>query len=114
MLSKPPVLMIDDDPGHLRIYCWILEAAGYDPLPALVTRDGIQLPGSSPDFVILDYRLNSEITAVQAAGTILSRYPGTPIILFSDTVDLPTDIAPYIKAFVRKGDPARLVETLAG
>ena len=113
MDDKTSVVVIDDDPTHLRIYGWIIGAAGYESLPALVTADRIDFPDSHADLVVMDYRLTSQLTAVQAAEMIRRRYPRAPIIVLSDVYDLPADIAPYAHAFVRKGEPARLVETLA-
>jgi hypothetical protein len=61
----------------------------------------------------MDYRLTGQMTAVQAAAGVKVRYPNAPIIVLSDMYDLPADIAPYVQTFVRKGDPAKLVDTLA-
>lgn len=107
------VLIIDDDPTHLKIYGWIVNAAGYEALPALVRADRIEFPQKRVDVVVMDYRLTGQITAVQAAELTQSLYPGAPIIVLSDVYDLPSDIAPYARAFVRKGEPAKLVATLA-
>jgi hypothetical protein len=104
---------MDDDPTHLRIYGWIIDAAGYQALPALVTADHIDFPDGPVDIVVMDYRLTGQITAVQAAQATKSRFPQAPLIVLSDVYDLPADIAPYAKAFVRKGEPAKLIATLA-
>jgi hypothetical protein len=61
----------------------------------------------------MDYRLSGQLTAVQAAEMVQQRYAGAPIIVLSDVYDLPTDIAPYAQAFVRKGEPAKLVDALS-
>lgn len=111
--GKTSVLIIDDDPTHLRIYGWIVDAAGYAAKPALVTADRIDFPDGPVDLVVMDYRLTGQLTAVQAAEAIRRRFPEAPIIVLSDVYDLPVDIAPYAKAFVRKGEPAKLVATLA-
>ena len=113
MDGRTTVLIIDDDPTHLRIYGWIIGAAGYEALPALVTAGEIRFPEEPVDLVVMDYRLSGQITAVSAAQETRRRYPGAPIIVLSDMYDLPADIAPYAQAFVRKGEPAKLVETLA-
>jgi DNA-binding NtrC family response regulator len=110
--GRTSVLIIDDDPSHLRIYGWIVGAAGYEAMPALVTRDQIDFPEGQADVVVMDYRLG-QMTAVRAAEETQRRYPQAPIIVLSDMYDLPADIAPYARAFVRKGEPAKLVETLA-
>lgn len=113
MDGRTSVLIIDDDPMHLRIYGWIIGAAGYEAMPALVTGDHIDFPEGQVDVVVMDYRLTGKMTAVQAAEETRRRYPKAPIIVLSDMYDLPADIAPYAHAFVRKGEPAKLVETLA-
>lgn len=113
MDGRTSVLIIDDDPSHLRIYGWIIGAAGYEALPALVMGTEIRYPEGEADIVVMDYRLSGQLTAVQAAEETQRRYPKAPIIVLSDVYDLPADIAPYARAFVRKGEPAKLVETLA-
>jgi CheY-like chemotaxis protein len=113
MGAKTSVLIIDDDPTHLRIYGWIIGAAGYEPRPALVTASHIDFPEAQIDLVVMDYRLTPQMTGVQAAESIRQRYPDAPIIVLSDVYDLPSDVAPYAQAFVRKGEPAKLVDTLA-
>jgi DNA-binding NtrC family response regulator len=111
--GRTSVVIIDDDPTHLRIYGWIIGAAGYEAKPALVTGDQIDFPEGEADVVVMDYRLSGQLTAVEAAQETQRRYPQVPIIVLSDMYDLPADIAPYAQAFVRKGEPAKLVETLA-
>lgn len=112
MASATAVLIIDDDPTHLRIYGWIVGAAGFEALPALVTADHIDFPEKRVDLVLMDYRLTGQITAVEAAAETKSRYPEAPIIMLSDMYDLPADVAPLVQAFVRKGEPAKLVDML--
>ncbi len=107
------VLIIDDDPTHLRIYGWIVTQAGYEALPALVTANRIDFPERLADLVLLDYRLTRQMTALEAVGQARSRYPGIPIIVLSDIYDLPADVAPHVQAFVRKGEPAQLVHTVS-
>lgn len=113
MKDATRILIIDDDPNHLKIYGWIVAAAGYEALPALVTTDRIDFPERSADLVLMDYRLSGQMTAVEAAGQVRRRYPEAPIIVLSDMYDLPADVAPMVQAFVRKGEPAKLVDTLA-
>lgn len=114
MDGKASVLIIDDDPTHLRIYGLIIAQAGYEALSALVTADRIDFPQGKVDLVVMDYRLMGQLTAVEAAEATKKRYPDAPIIVLSDVYDLPADIGPYAQAFVRKGEPAKLVATLAG
>jgi DNA-binding NtrC family response regulator len=111
--ARASVLIIDDDPMHLRIYGWILDAAGYSAKPALVIGNQIDFPNEAVDLVLMDYRLTAQMTAVQAAEATQSRFPGVPIVVLSDLYDMPADIARYAESFVRKGEPAQLVNTLA-
>jgi DNA-binding NtrC family response regulator len=104
------VLMIDDYPTHLQIYGWILRSAGFTPCLALARNDGIEMPNNQTiDVAVLDYRLTVSLKATDAAQMINQAFPGVPIILLSDMFGVPDDIAPYIKAFVRKGEPEKLI-----
>ena len=111
MHARASVLIVDDDPTHLKIYGWIVEAAGYRALPALVRFAGVDLPEDHPDAVLLDYHLG-KTSAVDVVRRIQERLPDVPVIVLSDALVLPEDIAPFVQGFVRKGNPARLVDTL--
>jgi len=113
MQDSHTVLIIDDDPVHLQIYGWILKSAGFTPCPALVNSNGVDIPSGCPiDVVVLDYRLTGGMKATDAARLVSGAYPDAPIILLSDVYGIPDDIAPYIKAFVRKGEPEKLIATV--
>ena len=112
MHASASVLIVDDDPIHLRIYGWIVEAAGYRALPAQVRFTGVDLPDDPADLVLLDYRLGRLTKATEIAKLIRSRLPDVPVIVLSESLVLPEDIAPMVQGFVRKGDPAKLVDTL--
>jgi DNA-binding NtrC family response regulator len=107
------VLIVDDDPSHLEIYSLLLRRAGYEPLTALVKFTGVDFSASSEvEAIILDHRLNSLKTPVELATQIRERYPRAPILLISDVWNLPTDIAPHVSDFVRRGEPAKLLQKL--
>jgi len=112
MHERTPVLIVDDDPTHLKIYGWILEAAGYRALLAQVRFAGVDLPEAPADLVLLDYHLNGKASAIDIAKLIRLRLPNAPIVVLSDALVLPEDIAPFVHGFVRKGDPAKLVDKL--
>ncbi len=112
--SHPKVLIVDDDPMHLEIYGLLMKRAGYDALPALVRFTGTEVPrDQNLGLVLLDYQLNSAKSSADFARDIGALYPGIPIIVLSDVWALPADIAPFVAGFVRKGDPAKLLETVA-
>jgi len=50
---------------------------------------------------------------VEAARQIERRYPNVPIVILSDMFDMPDDIAPYARKFVRKGEPETLIATIS-
>jgi DNA-binding response OmpR family regulator len=110
MHERQSVLIIDDDPLHLRIYGWIIEAAGFRALPVEVRFAGFDLPEEPADLVLLDYNLLGRTNAVEVAKLIHLRRPGVPVVVLSDSFELPNDIAPLVQGFVRKGDPAKLVD----
>lgn len=112
MQTRASVLILDDDPSHLRIYGWIVEAAGYTPVPSLVRHTGMELGDEVVDLILLDYHLAGKLTAVQAAKTLREKMPRVPIILLSDALSLPEDVVPLVDSFVRKGDPGKLVMML--
>lgn len=112
--SHPKVLIIDDDPMHLEIYGLLIRQAGYESLPILVRFSGTEIPKDERvGLALLDYRLNSIKTSPQYAQEIRSLYPTIPIIVLSDLWSLPIDIAPFVTGFVRKGEPAKLLETVS-
>jgi DNA-binding NtrC family response regulator len=111
--NRPKVLILDDDPMHLEIYSLLMKRAGYDALPTLVRFVGTEIPsGEWIGLVLLDYRLNSTKTSPEFASEIRTLYPAVPIIVLSDLWALPSDIAPFVNGFVRKGEPAKLIETV--
>jgi CheY-like chemotaxis protein len=112
-MKKPAVLIIDDDPSHLRIYGWIIQSAGFESASALVTFDALDLPDGEIDLVLLDYHLHGKMTATEIAKLLRERYSGAPIFVLSDAMMMPDDIAPFVDGFIRKGDPARLVKTIS-
>lgn len=106
------VLIIDDDPVHLRIYGLILEGAGYRAIPTMAHVDGINLPNEAVDIVLLDYHLTGGMKATEAAVLIREKYLASPILVLSDAFGLPDDIAPFVNGFMRKGNPAKLIREL--
>lgn len=112
-MKKPAVLIIDDDPSHLRIYGWIIQSAGFESCPALVSLDGVELPEREISLVLLDYHLNGRTTAAEIAQQLREKYQDAPIMVLSDALMMPDDISPFVDGFIRKGDPARLVETVS-
>lgn len=119
MPHPPCVLIIDDDPSHLKLYSWILEAKGFQTLTMLV---GTQVPDLADhpdvdlvgvDLVILDYTFRTDVKATDIAQQIRTRWPEMRILILSDVMWMPDDIAHLANGFVRKGEPEQLVEKVA-
>ncbi len=107
------VLIVDDDPSHLEIFGLLMKQAGLQPVTAQVRFLGVDLPENEPiELVLLDYKLHSIKTSAELAQEIQRTFPGTPIVLLSDLWSMPSDIAPYVTEFVRKGEPAKLIATV--
>ena len=114
MESRASILVVDDDPVHLRIYGWIMNAAGFRAVTAQVLSNEVCFPeGDHFDVVVLDYRLTGTLTAVDAARQIEKKYPNVPIVILSDMFEMPDDILPYARKFVRKGEPEKLIATIS-
>jgi DNA-binding NtrC family response regulator len=108
------VLVIDDNPQHLKIYCWMLERKGYTCVPALVGSTSVEWPKSGGVcMVLLDYRLNSSLTAADVAEQLKTGFPSVPIVILSELPWMPEDANSYAKAFVHKGEHDQLFETVA-
>ena len=111
--DHPKVLIVDDDPSHLEIYSLLLRQAGYEALTAQVNFAGADLPrDAGVGLVLLDYKLQSLRTSAELAREIRDLYPDAPIVLLSDLWSLPEDVAPLVTEFVRKGQPAKLLQVV--
>jgi len=108
------VLIVDDNPSHLKLYAWILERGGFHCLPVLVQNQMVAIPGEERfDLALLDYRLGNGVSAAETAQQLKALHPSLPIVILSDMLWMPEDVAPYAVAFVRKGEPEQLLETIS-
>ena len=122
--DTPNILIIDDDRLHLTLYAWILGRQGYRCQTALVGSSSVDLSGvdlpaadmpanGAVDLVLLDYRLNSSVTAVEIARDLRKRLGSIPIVVLSEVEWMPDDMRGHAAAFVHKGDPKFLLDTVA-
>ena len=110
MPASPTVLLIDDNPSHLKLYSWILERGGFRPLTLLVDGKPLNFPRSEPvELVVMDYRIGNAITPAEVAKMAQEAFPAKPVLVLSDMQWMPDDIAPYAVGFVRKGEPEQLL-----
>lgn len=111
--AEPLVLILDDDPSHLKIYSWIVEQAGCEPFPVEVRSTYVNLPlGAAIDLVLMDYRYSSSLTAVDIVQKVKAAFPAAPIVVLSEADAMPADMKPHAVAFIRKGEPQDLVGRL--
>ena len=107
------VLLIDDDPSHLKLYSLIVGRAGFRALTALVSGPSLELPSEETvDLCLLDYRIGTALSSVDVARRLQQIFPAKPIVILSDMPWMPDDVAPYATAFVRKGEPEKIVEMI--
>lgn len=112
--KRSTVLVVDDDPHHLKIYCWMLERQGYECVPALVGGTSVDLPISKQIcLALLDYRLKSSLDASDVAEQLKANFPEAPIVILSELPWMPQDAESYAQAFVHKGEPEALFTTVA-
>lgn len=105
------VLLIDDDPSHLKLYGWILERRSFVVHKALVGSTSVKLPqpGTPVDVVVMDYRLRSSLDAGDVAELVKKNFPGVPIIVLSELPFIPEAARSFASGFVTKGEPDELV-----
>lgn len=109
------ILIVDDDQLHLTLYTWILQGEGYKCKTALVKSTSVDLPSDAAiDLVLLDYRLSSSLTPLDVIEQLKRAFPGVPIVILSEMQWVPDDVKDHVLAFINKGDPKRLVETING
>ena len=107
------VLIIDDDSLHLTIYTWILGREGYKCRTSLVKSSSVELPvNDTVDLVLLDYRLSSSLMAIDVAEQVKGAFPSAPIVVLSELQWMPDDIRAHASAFVSKGEPHLLLQTI--
>lgn len=114
MLTKAPtILVLDDDPLHLQLYSWMMKKEGYRAVTALVGTESVDLPPvETVDLVLLDYRLNSSLTAREVAAIVNQRFSGAPIIILSELPWPPNDVHEFAAGFVSKGEPEVLMNSI--
>jgi len=115
-LSKPlplphTILMVDDEPEHLKMQSWFMNEAGFRIITVVVGRNSFSLPDKErPGLILMDYRLNCELTSIQIVGLLRQTFKDVPIVLLSSAESMPEEMSPLVDGFIRKADPEKLVE----
>jgi DNA-binding NtrC family response regulator len=105
------VLLVDDSFIDLHLYSRPLSEAGYRPITSLIGTHfgGIHI-NEKPSLILLDYRLKSNISALDLVKILRDLFSDSLIVLFSVLPDLPAEMKGVVDGFLHKGDPARLAE----
>lgn len=115
-LSKPlplphTILMVDDEPEHLKMQSWFMNEAGFRIITVVVGRNSFSLPDKErPGLILMDYRLNCELTSTQIVGLLRQTFKDVPIVLLSSEDAMPEEMLPLVDEFIRKADPEKLVD----
>ncbi len=113
-MPETRILIVDDDPWHLKLYSWIVARGNFVPVSLLVNGPTLWVPEEAPiSLAVVDYRLGNDWTAVQVIQRLRQTFPDLPVVMLSDFSWLPEDAAPHVSAFVRKGEPQELLDTIA-
>ncbi|MGA2992060.1 MAG: PAS domain S-box protein [Candidatus Korobacteraceae bacterium] len=97
------ILCIDDEPAGLHFRKLVLESAGYAVETAASLAQALELLRDQPfDLVVTDHLLGRG-SGTAMAMKIKQARPGTPVIVFSGTVDLPEGLG-MAETFLSKTD----------
>ena len=105
------ILMVDDEPEHLKMQSWFMNEAGFRVITVVVGRNSFGLPEKErPGLILMDYRLNCELTPTQIVGLLRQTFKDAPIVLLSSADAMPEEMLPLVDGFIRKTDPEKLVD----
>jgi CheY-like chemotaxis protein len=100
--TPPVVLCIDDEPACLRYYQQILEDAGYQIVPFMDGRLGLEFLGSDHvDLAVIDYSM-PQMSGAEVARMIRNIKPGLPIIMVSSWPECPEDARQWVNHYLVK------------
>ena len=103
--------MVDDEPQHLKMQSWFMNEAGFRVVTVVVGRTSFSLPEMErPGLILMDYRLNCELTPTQIVGLLRQTFKDAPIVLLSSEDAMPEEMLPLVDEFIRKADPEKLVD----
>ena len=87
-LTKPVVLIVDDETGILETLQILLKNEGFEPRVALGGKQGLErLAAVSPDIVLTDVRMPS-IGGIDVLSAARAQDPDLPVILMTAQADL--------------------------
>ncbi len=93
MMTLPKIMVVDDDPGLLRLLSMRLDAAGYKAVCASSAEEALaQLPASRPQVVVTDLRMGG-MDGLALFGAIQQRHPALPVIMLTAHGTIPDAVA---------------------
>jgi CheY-like chemotaxis protein len=114
-VSKPIILIVEDEP-LLRMHAVaLIEDAGFDTLEARSAEEAIDLLEKRLDIriVFTDIDLPGEMDGIKLAAAIRDRWPPVELVLTSGQVKVAAEDIPERGHFLAKPyDATRLIETL--
>ena len=115
MSERRVVLVVEDDNDLTRLIKLRFNAqSDFEVLgEARTAEDAVVLAEAiTPDLVVLDHRLASELTGMNASAQLKDAAPGCRILLFSASEELREEAMrnPHVDGFVLKTDVGRLVD----
>ena len=82
-MTRPPVLVVDDDPGLLQLLKLRLETFGYTALTAADGESALEILASKPiHAVVTDLRMEP-MDGMELYSRVQERWPGTPVIVLT-------------------------------
>ncbi len=92
-MNSSKIMVVDDDPGLLRLLSMRLEAAGYKAICASSAEEALaQLPASRPQVVVTDLRMGG-MDGLALFGEIQARHPSLPVIMLTAHGTIPDAVA---------------------
>ncbi len=83
-MSKPEILIVDDEPGIVKILCTALSAAGYITKSAGCGEEALKLiHGQKPDLMIVDLRLGRGMNGIELLQKAQEMTPAVPAIMIT-------------------------------
>jgi len=114
--SKPRILLVDDDPGLLRLLTIRLTAAGYDILAVENGNRALSLLNDyQPNLIVTDLRMDG-LDGIALFDLVHEQYPTLPVIILTAHGTIPDAVAATRRGIfgylTKPFDSAELLETI--
>ena len=90
-MSKPHILVVDDEPSVLLTYKMILEQEGYQVTAAANSKEACRaVEGSTFDLLLCDFSLEQQHTGFEVIAAARKLEPETPCVLLTGYANMET------------------------